>query len=140
MLTLTQNDSARFEDRWINLRSDRSNAFLPADVILAMPIAHGEGKLVASDEATLQRLADGRHIALTYCDTKGQPGPYPINPNGSEMDIAGLTDSTGRILGLMPHPERHIYAHQHPEFAHRRNKQPDGRVLFETAVQTAKSL
>ena len=141
VVTLTQNDSARFEDRWIHLRaSSRPNAFLPADVILAMPIAHGEGKLVAADDTVLHRLGTDGHIALTYCDSQGRPGPYPINPNGSQSDIAGLTDVTGRILGLMPHPERHVYAHQHPEWTRQRNTHPDGRVLFETAVRTAKSL
>ena len=140
VVTLTLNDSARFEDRWIHLRSCRDNAFLPADVILAMPIAHAEGKLVAANDDVRKQLVQGGHIALTYCDVDGRPGPYPINPNGSEADIAGLTDATGRILGLMPHPERHIYPQQHPEWTRRRNAQADGRILFETAVRTARSL
>ncbi len=141
VVTLTQNDSARFEDRWIHLKAGpQGNAFLPPEVILEMPVAHGEGKLVAADDAVLRRLAADGHIALTYCDAEGRPGPYPINPNGSQLDIAGLINATGRILGLMPHPERHVYAHHHPEWSRRRNQQPDGRILFETAVRTAKAL
>jgi phosphoribosylformylglycinamidine synthase len=140
VVTLTQNDSARFEDRWVHLHSRRPNAFLPADVILAMPIAHGEGKIVAADESVLQQLTDRGHVALTYCDADGRPGPYPINPNGSQQDIAGLIDATGRVLGLMPHPERHIFTQQHPQWTRRRDAKADGRLLFETAVQTARSL
>jgi phosphoribosylformylglycinamidine synthase len=140
-VTLTQNDSARFEDRWVHLRSAcRANAFLPADTILAMPIAHAEGKLVMRDDAVRRRLAEREHVALTYCDTDGHAGPYPINPNGSEADIAGLTDATGRILGLMPHPERHAYRTQHPQWTRRPTDQADGRILFETAVKNAKEL
>ncbi len=141
VVTLTQNDSAKFEDRWIHMKAaSRPSAFMPADVVVAMPIAHGEGKLVAADQTVSRRLAAGGHIALTYSDEQGRPGPYPINPNGSEMDIAGLIDATGRILGLMPHPERHVYPHQHPEWTNRRNEKADGRILFNTAVQTARSL
>ncbi len=140
-VTLTQNDSARYEDRWVYLKSGtRASAFLPPDVILEMPVAHGEGKLVPADERELQRLATAGHIALTYCDAEGRRGPYPVNPNGSRMDIAGLTDATGRILGLMPHPERHMFPHQHPEWTRRRRENADGRVIFEAAVKAARSL
>jgi phosphoribosylformylglycinamidine synthase len=120
--------------------SARPNAFLPADVVLAMPVAHAEGKLVASDADALGRLLDGGHVALTYCDAQGRDGPYPINPNGSEADIAGLVDATGRILGLMPHPERHVHVTQHPHWTRRSTSQADGRILFERAVKEAGSL
>jgi phosphoribosylformylglycinamidine synthase subunit PurQ / glutaminase len=134
-ITLANNDSARFEARWIHLRaSARPNAFLPGDRILAMPIAHGEGKVVTADEAVRRRLRDEGHIALTYCDAEGRPGPYPVNPNGSQDDIAGLVDATGRVLGLMPHPERHVHPTQHPEWTRRKAETGDGRILFETAV------
>jgi len=138
VVTLTQNDSARFEDRWVHLRSGpRPNAFLPAGAVLTMPIAHGEGKLVAAGDQVLTRLGEKGHVALTYCDAAGRPGPYPVNPNGSEADIAGLTDATGRILGLMPHPERHLHPTQHPQWTRRPGARPDGRILFESAVRTA---
>jgi len=140
-VTLTQNDSAKFEDRWVHLRSTgRASAFLPADRILAMPVAHAEGKVVAASPMVRHQLVEGGHIALTYCDEHGEPGPYPINPNGSELDIAGLTDTTGRILGLMPHPERHVHPTQHPLWTRRSRNNPDGRLLFETAVKSARSL
>jgi phosphoribosylformylglycinamidine synthase I len=140
-VTLTNNDSARYEDRWVHLRTvNRQTAFLPADTILAMPIAHGEGKLVAADDATLARLVRNQHVAVTYCDVQGRPGPYPVNPNGSEADIAGLVDMTGRIFGLMPHPERHVHPTQHPEWTRRPEVKADGRIVFETAVATARQL
>lgn len=138
-VTLTQNDSARFEDRWIRMKSGpKANAFLPANTILEMPMAHGEGKLVASDESVLRQIVEQERIALTYCDENGNPGPYPINPNGSELDIAGLIDGTGRVLGLMPHPERHVHPTQHPQWTRRTDATPDGRVIFESAVRACK--
>jgi phosphoribosylformylglycinamidine synthase len=141
-VTLTQNDSARFEDRWVHLcTGPRASAFLPADTVLTMPIAHAEGKLVAADEATLDRLTANHHVAVSYCSPDGSAaGGYPRNPNGSDADIAGLTDATGRILGLMPHPERHVHPTQHPEWTSRANGKPDGRTIFEAATRTASQL
>ncbi|MBI4580142.1 MAG: phosphoribosylformylglycinamidine synthase I [Planctomycetes bacterium] len=138
-VTLTQNDSARFEDRWIRLKSTpTANAFVPPNTIIELPIAHGEGKLVARDDSVRRLLVERKRIALTYCDADGRPGPYPINPNGSECDIAGLTDATGRVLGLMPHPERHVHATQHPLWTRRPNAQADGRLFFDSAVRHAR--
>jgi len=140
-VTLAINQSARFEARWVHLKAGpRGCAFLPPGEVLAMPVAHGEGRLVAADASVRRRLEEGGHIALTYCDARGRPGPYPVNPNGSELDIAGLTDAGGRILGLMPHPERHVHAAQHPEWSRRGGGREDGRVVFETAVRTARAL
>lgn len=137
-VTLTGNDSARFEDRWVCLKSTAAgNAFLPANTLLEMPIAHAEGKLVAADDTMRARLSDDRHAALRYCDNHGSPGAYPINPNGSELDLAGVTNDAGRILGLMPHPERFVHACQHPAAGQRSSEHADGRVLFDTAVRSA---
>jgi phosphoribosylformylglycinamidine synthase len=139
-VTLAGNDSARFEARWVHLKTaGKPSPFLPADTILEMPVAHGEGKLVAQDDTARQRLLNEGHVALTYCDAEGRPGPYPINPNGSEAEIAGLIDTTGRILGLMPHPERHVRPTQHPEWTRRRTDRADGRVLFESAVRAVRT-
>jgi phosphoribosylformylglycinamidine synthase len=139
VVTLTNNDSARFEDRWIHMiSSERGCAFVPPHIQVSLPIAHGEGKLVTMDNAIRARLRKGGHIALTYCDSNGEPGSYPINPNGSEDDIAGLCDRTGRVFGLMPHPERFVYATQHPEWTRRKghpDDRTDGRIFFETAVK-----
>jgi len=140
-LTLSNNDSARFEARWVHLRSGgRGNAFLPPDTVLAMPIAHGEGKLVAASEEVRRRLREQGQIALTYCDASGNPGPYPINPNGSELDIAGITDPSGRVFGLMPHPERHVDPTQHPQWTRGGAPAMNGRVVFESAVRAAREV
>ncbi len=140
-VTLAINGSARFEARWVHLKAGpRGCAFLPPGEILAMPVAHGEGRLVAADGAVRRGLEEGGHVALTYCDALGRPGPYPVNPNGSELDIAGLTDAGGRILGLMPHPERHVHAAQHPEWSRGPRGREDGRVIFETAVRAVRGL
>lgn len=107
--TITWNQSGRFEARWVYLRvdTDRSPLLEPGE-ILAMPVAHAEGRFVARDGAVVERLRAERRVALRYVDSRGAPGGYPVNPNGSEDDIAGLVDETGRVLGLMPHPERYV--------------------------------
>jgi len=89
-VTVTYNDSAKFEDRWVHLRVDTDRCvFLERGTVLALPVAHGEGKVVAIDEATLNALRDGGYVAVRYVDETGRPGPFPINPNGSQDDIAG---------------------------------------------------
>ena len=106
-VSITNNDSGKFEDRWIYLQpaTDRCVFINPGQRIY-LPIAHGEGKVVTKDAETLDKLRSDGHIAFRYVDADGNEGPFPINPNGSMASIAALTDTTGRILGLMPHPER----------------------------------
>lgn len=139
-LALTNNDSARFEDRWVRLRAEKSRcAFLEPGWSFEVPIAHGEGKFLPKDEATLARLAKDELIAFRYVDEKGNPAKnFPENPNGSVAAIAGLTDPTGRILGLMPHPERHSLPHHHPRWT--RDGVTDagaGLKLFQALVRAA---
>jgi len=135
-LTVTYNDSAKYEDRWVHLRVDSDRCvFLERGAILALPVAHGEGKVVTIDDATLNALRDGGYVAIRYVDENGRPGPFPINPNGSQDDIAGLTDRTGRVFGLMPHPERHIHRTQHPLWTRRpADAEADGLMVFKPAM------
>jgi phosphoribosylformylglycinamidine synthase len=116
-VTITYNDSNKFEDRWVYLapQTDKCVFIEPARRIY-LPIAHGEGKLVTKDQQTLEKLQSDGFVAFKYVDENGNEGGYPVNPNGSFESIAGLTDSTGRVLGLMPHPERHIRHTQHPRW------------------------
>jgi len=135
-VTITYNDSDKFEDRWVYLvpQADRC-VFLSGQTSLYLPIAHGEGKVVTRDADILERLAGRGHIALKYVDREGREGPYPINPNGSMASIAGLTDTTGRVLGLMPHPERFIHPTHHPRWSRNgRNTVCDGMSIFKNAV------
>ncbi len=136
-VTVTYNDSAKFEDRWVYLKASTDRCvFLRRGEMMALPVAHGEGKVVAKDAATLRTLIEGGFAAVTYVDREGKPGGYPVNPNGSEGDIGGLTDRTGRVFGLMPHPERHIHRTNHPEWTRRpADAEPDGLMIFRRAVE-----
>jgi len=134
-VTLTFNDSAKFEDRWVYL-SVPPNASIFTDGLsrLYLPVAHGEGKFVAG-AAVLREIAAGRQVVFRYVDADGRPGGYPWNPNGSVDHIAGICDATGRILGLMPHPERHALGRQHPRWTREGLRdEGDGMAVFRSAV------
>jgi len=134
--TLTLNDSGRFETRWVRLRVDTDRcAFVAPGDTLEMPVAHGEGKFVAP-APIVRALEKNRQVVFRYVGPDGRPGAgYPWNPNGSVADIAGICDPTGRILGLMPHPERHVLPVQHPRWT-RGEARPegDGARIFSNAV------
>jgi phosphoribosylformylglycinamidine synthase len=133
-VTLAWNDSGRFEDRWVHLRCDSDRCvFLPAGEIISLPIAHGEGKFVTRGRDVLDKLKGAAQVALRYVDAGGASAGYPVNPNGSEDDIAGICDPSGRALGLMPHPERFVRTTQHPQWTRRTVGRADGSVLFERA-------
>ena len=138
--TLTLNDSGRYEDRWVRLEVKSSKCvFLKGIERMYLPVAHAEGKFVARDDETLQQLDSAGQLVLRYVSqTTDGAGPvrFPDNPNGSQADVAGVCDSTGRVLGLMPHPERHIDPTQHPRWT-RGEAGPvgDGLQIFVNAVQ-----
>jgi phosphoribosylformylglycinamidine synthase subunit PurQ / glutaminase len=136
-VTLAWNDSAKFEARWVYLKpQDDRCVFLQGLDLMHLAIAHAEGKLTTRDAETTHALVEGHHVALRYADASGAPGSYPINPNGSVLDAAGLTDATGRVLGMMPHPERFVHRTQHPQWTRLpEDRPPDGLGLFRNAVQ-----
>jgi phosphoribosylformylglycinamidine synthase len=137
LVTLARNSCGRFEDRWIHLASEPGKCpFLKSYQMLFMPVAHGEGRVLCRERWVARGLYQSGQAVLRYVDSSGQPGSYPINPNGSEEDIAGLCDATGRVLGLMPHPERHVLPTQHPRWT-RDGLQPEGEGLrlFRNAVE-----
>ena len=119
-VSLSHNDSARYEDRWVTLKINSASpcVFTRGLDYLYVPVRHGEGKLVPGDETILDRLREENLIALQYVDpqTKEVTQVYPANPNGSPLGIAGLTDPSGRILGLMPHPEAYTHPTNHPRW------------------------
>jgi phosphoribosylformylglycinamidine synthase len=126
--TLSVNDSGRYEDRWTRLETRGEKCvFLGGIEQMYLPVAHGEGKFIARDEEVLRRLDAAGQLVLRY----GQGD----NPNGSVADVAGVCDATGRVLGLMPHPERHIDPTQHPRWT-RGESGPvgDGLQIFRNAV------
>jgi len=138
--TLTYNDSNKFEDRWVYLKSfsDKS-VFIDNDCILYVPIAHAEGKFVAGNGGELENLGKSGQIIFKYVDKDGNIANYPWNPNGSLDNIAGICDSTGRVLGMMPHPERYIEPTQHPRWTREGLKaEGDGIAIFRNAVNYVK--
>lgn len=141
--TLTWNDHGRYEARWVHLNAAPGECvFLQGVDRVEMPIAHAEGKIAVRDDAALDSLASAGRVVLRYSSADGgAPDGFPENPNGSTGDAAGLTDATGRVLGLMPHPERFLFATQHPRWT-RLAASPefdaqgpgDGLQLFRNAV------
>lgn len=118
LVTLTHNDSGVFRDDWIRLRANPASpcVFTRGLTQLDLPIRHGEGKFMARDEAVLARLVRQNQIALQYCDEAGEPTlDFPANPNGSTLAIAGICDTTGRVFGMMPHPEAFVIPEHHPQ-------------------------
>lgn len=138
-LTLTSNDSGKFEERWVYLRGVSSLCvFAEAGETLYLPVAHGEGRVVGRDERALLGLRDAKQIVFQYVDPEGNGATYPWNPNGSVLDAAGICDPTGRVLGLMPHPERHVEGTQHPRWAREGLREAgDGLAVFQRAVHAA---
>jgi len=136
-VTITYNDSGKFEDRWVYLAPQTDKCiFIEPGRQIYLPVAHAEGKVVTKDDATLDKLKSDGHVAFKYVDENGKEGDYPINPNGSMDSIAGLTDTTGRILGLMPHPERFVRPTQHPHWSRLKEKPAsDGMTIFNNAVK-----
>jgi phosphoribosylformylglycinamidine synthase len=139
--TLTWNDSGKFEDRWVQLVVDSPQCvFLRGMERLYLPIAHAEGKFVVRNQRQLERLSAARQLALRYCHEEGNVEdavlPFPANPNGSLGNVAGVCDETGRVFGLMPHPERHIDRTHHPRWSRGEGRDPgDGLAIFVNAVQ-----
>ncbi|MEM7782746.1 MAG: phosphoribosylformylglycinamidine synthase I [Planctomycetota bacterium] len=136
--TLTWNDSGRFLDTWVNLKADDEKCVFLRDIDqLYLPIAHAEGKFVPRNQSVFDHLNQSHQLALKYClpDGSTENVVYPQNPNGSTGHVAGLCDITGRIFGLMPHPERHIDPTHHPQWTRLPARQHgDGLKIFENAV------
>lgn len=139
--TLTHNDSGRFESRWVRLATVPGlSPFVTDAAPIELPVAHGEGKFLLADSSALVPLEAAGQVLLRYVDETGRPTQaYPANPNGSPGAVAGLCDPTGRIFGLMPHPERFIDPLQHPRWTRRdAGATPaaagDGLRIFQSAV------
>lgn len=134
-VSLITNDSERFEDRWVFLKIENERSIFTKGMksIITLPVAHAEGKFVVKNDNILKKIQ--KHIVFQYVDKNGKKSGYPVNPNGSVLDIAGITDTSGRILGLMPHPERHITRLQHPHHTREKlDRTGDGLHIFKNAV------
>lgn len=146
-VTLTSNDSYRYEDRWVTLSGDSDKCVFTKGIErLYVPVAHGEGKFFA-EESTLDEMEAHGQVAFRYSDEKGgrAKGSFPQNPNGALRDIAGACDPTGRVFGMMPHPERHLEFTNHPRWTAikdelKRDGKPipvegEGMKIFHNAVE-----
>lgn len=140
-VTLTFNDSGKFEDRWVHLKvNNRSKcAFTKSMESIYLPVRHGEGKFVVKDEKVLENLKRNNQIVLKYTDAEGNSAGYPHNPNGSIENIAAISDRTGRVFGMMPHPEAFLHRTNHPGWT--REELPEegaGLAIFRNAVEYIK--
>lgn len=135
--TLTYNSHGRFEDRWVTIKSYSNLCkWLPAGRSMTVPIAHGEGRFVTRSPEILEHLKSNDQVVFRYVDAAGEPATvFPENPNGSTDSIAGICDITGRVLGLMPHPERIVDVLNAPAWTRGRSQIPEGLPLFQTAVE-----
>ncbi|SIN88132.1 phosphoribosylformylglycinamidine synthase [Singulisphaera sp. GP187] len=137
--TLTHNESGRFESRWVRMQPQPGlSPFITDATPIELPVAHGEGKFLLADPNALATLEAAGQVVLRYVDASGAvTEEYPANPNGTPGAVAGLCDPTGRIFGLMPHPERFIDPIHHPRWTRRDpGSAPscDGLRIFQNAI------
>ena len=138
-VTLAFNDCGRFEDRWVYLKVHQESPCVFTQGLggLYFPVRHGEGKFIADDEGVLERLHAQGQVVLQYSDSHYREPvmTYPGNPNGSIDAVAGICDETGRLFGLMPHPEAYLHRTNHPRWT--REDLPEegmGLAIFRNAV------
>ncbi len=143
--TLTFNDCGRFQDRWVYLQHNTASPAVFTKGIekgIYLPIRHGEGKFHVDSPDVLERIERQNLAVFKYSDP-GYTGPtmdFPLNPNGSMNAIAGICDETGRLMGLMPHPEAFVHRINHPRWAREQlPEEGDGLILFRNAVKYVKN-
>jgi phosphoribosylformylglycinamidine synthase len=144
LVTLTHNDSGKFEDRWVWLKANTASPCVFTRGVDAsyFPVRHGEGKFIALDKEILNQLKERNQVVYQYMDpTTGTPTiNYPDNPNGAQFAVAGICDPSGRIFGLMPHPEAYLHRTNHPRWT--REELPEdgeGLKIFANACAFAKA-
>lgn len=135
-MTITTNASGRFEDRWVYLKTNPSTPCIFTRGIshFMLPVRHGEGRVLPASEEELQRIIQNNLFAAQYVDEKGLLSGYPYNPNGSAFNIAALCDATGRVTGIMPHPEAFHSIENNPLWTAGHIKQAQGVQLFKNAI------
>jgi len=136
-VTLIGNDSGHYEDRWVVLKTNKQSPCVFSkglDYLLA-PVRHGEGKFIPNDDAILEELKKNNQIVFQYTDKDGNLAGFPHNPNGSVLNIAGICDKTGRVFGMMPHPEAFNIVENCPYWIRGKVKEPMGLRIFKNAVE-----
>ncbi len=141
-VSLVHNDSGKFEDRWVtaNFDSDSRCIWTRGCASMDLPVRHGEGKFIVGSPRVYELLSRERLVALRYAAPGGGCCvDYPYNPNGSHDNIAGICDRTGRIFGLMPHPEAFVIPETHPRWTRRGIPDGHGLAVFRNGVEHARS-
>jgi phosphoribosylformylglycinamidine synthase len=147
-VALAYNDCGNFRDQWVHLRVEETPCVFTRGLThIDLPVRHGEGKLVAAPEV-LARMEENGQVVMRYALPDGSParGAFPWNPNGSLLDIAGICDPSGRIFGVMPHPEAYNHFTNHPDWTRRKwaargeeapSEDGEGVAIFRNAVREA---
>jgi len=134
-VALTYNDCGNFRNDWVTLKvnNDSPCVFTKGIDVIDLPVRHGEGKFY-SDPHTIERLFGTDQVAVQYAMPDGNPAQqqFPYNPNGSVQDIAGICDPTGRIFGLMPHPEAFNHPTNHPDWTRKKERLKREGAGFDT--------
>ncbi|HEY3309306.1 MAG TPA: phosphoribosylformylglycinamidine synthase subunit PurQ [Desulfuromonadaceae bacterium] len=144
-VTLTHNDCGRFQDRWTYLKVDPASPCVFTKGVergVYLPMRHGEGKFLCDRPETLERIESGHLAVFKYSGPDyGVPTmAFPANPNGSQNAIAGICDPSGRLMGLMPHPEAFVHYTQHPRWTRETlPEEGDGLILFRNAAEYARN-
>jgi phosphoribosylformylglycinamidine synthase len=138
-VSLIANDSGHFEDRWVILKCNPASpcVFTRGMEALLVPVRHGEGKFIARDDSVMKALKEKNQIVFQYVDEKGALAGYPYNPNGSMENVAGICDSSGRIFGMMPHPEAFNMPENCPYWVKGGVKEALGLRIFRNAARYA---
>lgn len=147
-VSLIQNDCGVFQNYWVNIRFESESPCIFTRNIgtISLPIRHGEGKLFSLEDNIITAIESSRCVAARYVDKNNNPTQlFPDNPNGSINAIAGLCDYSGRIFGMMPHPEAYLFSENHPhwDFHKTKNKLPNrglGLSIFQNAMDEIKSI
>lgn len=146
--TLSNNNSGKYEDRWVYCKVNKNNPspFLKGIDVIALPARHGEGKLILIDDAMRAKVAKNALNAFTYCTADGvETSEYPANPNGADLNCAGLTNPSGQVLGMMPHPEAYLSLYNNPNWGQLKRQNPtiseegEGLKIFKNIVAHVKS-
>jgi phosphoribosylformylglycinamidine synthase I len=141
-VALANNKSAKFECRWVYARKNENTKCIfttSLKPVARFPVAHGEGRFIVQNEEVLKKLEESNQIVLRYCMPNGTAanGAYPLNPNGSVNDIAGICNPSGTVFGLMPHPEDAYWGYQVPDWTSKRSfeRNADGLGIFQSMVE-----
>lgn len=143
-VTLTKNNSTKYEDRWVwcRVNDNTKTPFLTGIDKFQVPVRHGEGKLIIKNEQIQKEIIENKLNCLSYCTATGEiTSEYPLNPNGSMLDCAALTNVSGQILGMMPHPEAFLSLYNHPNWGQLKRENPEiseegaGLKIFKNIVK-----